>query len=72
MKNLHQKLSKENKLKLAKFSKTWPATVELLTRALKTNHSWSQISLGDALQLWNFVKEFKPFDLEKFTNLFEN
>jgi hypothetical protein len=72
MKNLHQKLSKENRSKLVQISKLYPATCQLLMNALKTNHSWSQISLGDALQLWNTFEAVKPFDFEEFTNLFKN
>ena len=72
MKNLHQKLSKENKSKLIKISKIYPSTCQLLMTSLKTKHSWSQIPLGDALQLWNIFESVKPFDFEEFTNLFEN
>ena len=72
MKNLYQKLSKENKKKLVNLTKQYPTTGNILTKSLKNSISWSSISLGYALQIWNAIEHSKPFDFNEFTNFFES
>ncbi len=72
MKNLYQKLSEENLQKLADFTKQYQTTGNLLTESLILNNSWSNVSLGYALQIWNAIEHSKPFDIEEFINFFEN
>jgi hypothetical protein len=72
MKNLYQKLSKENKKKIVDFTKQYPTTGNILTQSLKSSLLWSHLSLGNALEIWNTIEHFKPFDFDKFINLFKN
>ncbi len=72
MKNLLQKLSKDNHQKMVDFLKEYPNTGALVINTLESNVSWSQIPLGHAMQIWFTLYDAKPFDVEEFTQLFKN
>ena len=71
MKNLFQRLSEENKQKLIDNGKEYPTTTSILFGILTEKTSWSSLTLADAMSLWFVFETSKPFNLEKFTNLFE-
>jgi len=72
MKNLYQKLSDENQQKLMENGKLYPTTTALLLEILNKEYAWGQIKLFDVLALYFIIEPTKPFDLETFTELFEN
>ncbi len=71
MKNLYQKLSKENRKKIVDFTKQYPHSGLMLTHSLKTLNTWSFLKLGEAVEIWFVFENSKPFDFSAFTNLFE-
>jgi hypothetical protein len=72
MKNLYQKLSKDNHQKMVDFLKEYPHLGTLVINTLESNVSWSQIPLGHAMQIWFVFEDSKPFDFNGFTELFKN
>jgi hypothetical protein len=71
MKNLYQKLSKENRKKLVDFTKQYSTTGLMLTQSLKTLNTWSFLKLGEAVEIWFVFENSKAFDFNGFTQLFE-
>jgi len=71
MKTLYTRLTEANKIKLTEVCEEFPTMGRNLTTALTSNHSWSDLKVGDAQCLIVYLTD-KVFSVDNLSNLFEN
>jgi len=72
MKNLYEKLSKENKAKISEQLNGYPALNKKYTKALKEKEFAGELILSDAFSIFSLLYSFRPFDIVTFYELFED
>lgn len=71
-KNLYERLTDEQRLKLAEYFRTVPNSLEALIMDLKTTHFVHELPIGSAISLKNaVVTDQNEFTALQYLNIFE-
>lgn len=71
MKTLYERLSEKRKEFLKEYEIKHPNVSQTIMYALKLNTNYAAVNLGDALFIFWAFYDNKPFDYDKYTELFD-